>query len=937
MIRTGLAFWTLLLLSGLGCAPLEDLPRGVCGNAIVEPSQGEDCDSFVEGGLACGQPDDSTSRACHYLCDGDGRCPGGYGCGFDGVCRRPDLVSGFTFGSGASFSEELSGRVQLGDVDGDGVLDLVGFSKTSVIARFGAGDGSFPAEAREILSLGVPISINVEPQVGDINGDRTADVVAPHTQGVQVLAGIPGGRGFTPVPFPQIVLDHAEPGDSRIVGVGAGPGEFQVFVAVLPIEGVPCVVLIDPARPAPVTCGLSQRISGELTLALPRKLLVTDLDEDGASEVLLSFAGSSSIYVFSVIPPAILGGPPSLVRGGDITLGGELRSTGRLFISDVNGDGLRDLIVEATRPNGTHAIAVARGLVPAPGPRGAAGRLEDTARLDQRRSRVFDMFASPTPDQTAILAYADLDADGLSDAVVTGALRTGVQGENVLGSFIFVASSSVAGDGFEPRYAALDTIWSEALPADVNRDGILDLTVVSAEQQGFDVLMGSGFSFNSKHYESGGFVRDLLVADFDGDLTPDVGVTTTGQLGGGSEFFVSFGRPLAFPADPTDLGDFGLIEATGAAYTRGTPADLVTDVAIVSFQLTGGPTDNNRLIYVLNGSTDRRPRAPRGLTPPSLAAAEVGGRSTRAPANSVFTGYFDPTRPRLPGGQGLDAPDLLEIFASGSEVRSGPIAQVSLVPGGEQFLTAAPRESTEACDQPARIHCSYGISGRVAGSDSDALIFAGPAAPCDGKDTPPPTTVPYLTLLRWDATLGRPVCSSSDIPGVDEGRVKRVESGEFGSGHGNDLLVALATPSGPRVVVIWDFGIGSAISGRVIHVARLAPRPSFTDTTPLLDARGADIDLDGRPDIVLRTRQNILWAKGTAEGFDLIEPLIQDPTGTESPGIIGLPAPELLPAGGLAIADLDGNGLPDLLLHSGAGFVSFLRNVVGAASSEVTR
>lgn len=935
MIRTGQAYWTLLSFGALGCAPLEELPRGVCGNAIIEQSAGEDCDSFVEGGLACGQPDDSLARACHYLCDLDAACPPGYGCGFDGICRRPDLVAGFTFASGASFSEELSGRVQLGDVDGDGVVDLVGFSKTSVIARFGAGDGSFPAEAREILSLGVPISINVEPHVGDVNGDRTADIVAPHTQGVQVLAGIPGGRGFTPVPFPQLVLDHAEGGDSRIVGVATGQDEFQVFVAVLPIDGAPCVVLIDPARPAPITCAVTHRLSGELTAALPRRTLVADLDSNSASEVLLSFAGSSVIYLFSVIPPEIMGGPPTLVRLGDIALAGELRSTGHVFLSDTNGDGLLDLIVEATRPNGSHAIAVARGLAPPQGTVGAGGRLEDLARVDQRRSKVFDAFASPSPDPTAVLAYTDLNGDGLADAVVTGALRSGVGGDNVLGSFVY-ASTGTAPDGLQLRYGALDTLWSDVLSADINRDGITDLMVYSADQQGFEVLMGSGFGFNAKRYDSGGFVRDLLVADFDGDLTPDVGVTSSALDGGGSELFVAFGRPLAFPADATDLGDFGLIEATGAAYTRGTPIDIVTDVAIVSFQQgAGGPSDGSRLIYVLNGSTDRRPRAPRGLTPVSLAPADVGGR--RALANSVFTGRFDPNRPRVAEGE-RDAPDVLEIFASGSEVRSGPIAQVSLVPGGEQFLTAAPRESTESCDQPARIHCAYGIAGRIAGSDNDALIFAGPASPCDAKDTPPPTTTPYLTLLRWDDALGRAVCLSSEIPGIPDGRVKRVESGEFGSGHGTDLLIGLATPGGPRAVVIWDFGIASAITGRVFHVARLAERPAFSDTSPLLDARGADIDLDGRPDVILRTRQNILWAKGTTDGFGLIEPLIQDPTGAEIPGVIGVPSPEVLPqGGGLAVADLDGNGLPDILIHNGAGFVSFLRSVLGSVGTEVAR
>ncbi|HVW26446.1 MAG TPA: hypothetical protein VHC69_13855, partial [Polyangiaceae bacterium] len=41
----------------LGCADLHPISLDVCGNGVVEPSRGEDCDGKGPAGSTCGAPD----------------------------------------------------------------------------------------------------------------------------------------------------------------------------------------------------------------------------------------------------------------------------------------------------------------------------------------------------------------------------------------------------------------------------------------------------------------------------------------------------------------------------------------------------------------------------------------------------------------------------------------------------------------------------------------------------------------------------------------------------------------------------------------------------------------------------------------------------------------------------------------------------------------
>ena len=120
-LRARLTGYAALLFALGACQPLETIEAGVCGNLVHEPDLGEDCDGIPEeDGARCGTPDSAV--ACRLVCSATGEasagvCPPGWGCGNDGVCRRPS----------ADFdTESLPGLARgVGDLDGDGRSDVI--------------------------------------------------------------------------------------------------------------------------------------------------------------------------------------------------------------------------------------------------------------------------------------------------------------------------------------------------------------------------------------------------------------------------------------------------------------------------------------------------------------------------------------------------------------------------------------------------------------------------------------------------------------------------------------------------------------------------------------------------------------------------------------------------------------------------------------------
>lgn len=166
----------------------------------------------------------------------------------------------------------------------------------------------------------------------------------------------------------------------------------------------------------------------------------------------------------------------------------------------------------------------------------------------------------PNPED---LALADLDRDGVEDLILVTSSGNAVQVRLGNGNGTFAAASS---------FATLASPGSLAV-GDLDRDGVLDVVVGAVG--GLDVLLGNGDGTlqAAVTYAAGTQVRDVLVADLDKDAILDVAVAPAsatvgillgvgdGTLGGLSTTVISAASDSLVAGDLDRDGDVDLIAA----------------------------------------------------------------------------------------------------------------------------------------------------------------------------------------------------------------------------------------------------------------------------------------------------------------------------------------------------------------------------------------
>jgi hypothetical protein len=137
----------------------------------------------------------------------------------------------------------------VGDVNGDGRADIVGFGNPFVIVSFGNTNGTFGAPIASSLSFtksvgGWTDNNNYPRMVGDVNGDGRADIVGFGETNVYVSLSNGNGTFGTPTAYsagltknvggwtdnnnyPRVVGDVNNDGKADLIGFG----ESDVFVS----------------------------------------------------------------------------------------------------------------------------------------------------------------------------------------------------------------------------------------------------------------------------------------------------------------------------------------------------------------------------------------------------------------------------------------------------------------------------------------------------------------------------------------------------------------------------------------------------------------------------------------------------------------------------------------------------------------------------------
>jgi hypothetical protein len=536
------------------------------------------------------------------------------------------------------------------DFNGDGRLDLATpelLTSNDISILLGNGDGTFQTPMHFAVGLGPVAMVS-----GDFTGDGRRDIasVNPTTNTVSVALGAGDGTLQAPVSYPvgdtpQALATGDFNGDGRLdlaianfasgdisILLGLGDGTFRPEQR-YPVGQQPTSIvagdfngdgLIDLAVADTGSDGVSLLFGrGDGTFlpeariaapGLPQALVAGDFNRDGRTDLAVADYRSHDVAVFLGRSDGTFEAPARFVLG---------TSPIALITGDFNGDGVLDLATANLRANDV-AILLGRG----------NGSFQPAARYD----------AGSNP---LALTAGDFNRNGRVDLAVADSTGNAV------------ALLAGRGDGtFAPPVQRPVPAYPRALLADdFNNDGRTDLVLATQFAADVSVLQGLGDgAFVSPETITNEIRSTPLVADLNGDGTPDVAV-----INHGGQVLLRYGRPDA-------LGSFD-----PPIVLNPDPRFAVRELAMVQTergqQLAALDLRDSALAFYTpqpNGSFSRTagPTIP-GILPVHLAAGDLNGDAlgdlvvAAAGTNQVFVylqhqgGNFGPT-PDYQSGVGTD-------------------------------------------------------------------------------------------------------------------------------------------------------------------------------------------------------------------------------------------------------------------------------------------
>jgi uncharacterized protein (DUF2141 family) len=556
-------------------------------------------------------------------------------------------------------------------------------------------------------------------------------------------------------------------------------------------------------------------------------------------------------------------------------------------IADLNGDGKLDLAI-ADQGDGNVSVLLNAG---------------DGTFLPQS---IYSVGNSPQS-----IVAVDVNGDGKADLVVANS-----------GLLTMTPSNTVSvllgkGDGTFLPQMTYDTGMApcSVAAADLNDDGKPDLVVANYGDDTVSVLLGKGDgSFLSQEgpYPTGTGPSSVAVADLNGDGKPDLVVTSSGDsdvnvlLNAGDGTFALPDGGTSFPTYPT-----GRVPASVAIADLN--GDGKPDLAVAN------AFDNTVSVLLGEGDGTFLPQliSPTGMTPSSIAVADLNGdgkpdlavanAGTDSPGQtvSVLLGQGDGSFPLPDGGASYPA------YPTGTEPQA--VAAADLNGDGKPDLA---------------------VANFISGSVSVLLnhgdgTFPAPTSSSDAYPTGGKPRSVAVVDLNGDGKLDLAVANAFDntvsvLLNAGDGTFPHQVAYPTGAGP---LSVAAADLNGDGKLDLAVANASGGVGDIVNTVSVLYGKGDGTFDPQVYYPTGvgpdgvaaADLNGDGKPDVVVANSQGDLDAQH-ANGS--VSVLINAGDGKFEPQVV---YPTGLGPSSVAVADLNGDGKPDLIVANGVdGNVSVL-------------
>lgn len=708
--------FVLGLAGGAGaCSDLSPLDAGRCGNGVIEPERGEDCDGFSNGSATCRAP--GSVGECRLDCASAGAvCPVGMGCGQDALCRAPS-------GRFENWGPEVDGavlRVLTADFDGDGRRDLLGVGTAGLSVSY------FDPTGLSVKTERIPSSPML-PAVGDLTADGIDDIVQPLAAGLGVLQGV-AGRSLSPLAY-----SNDAPGGAVLVPIDADTGADEPGDEMLVLFGK-TAMLARGRHPATKFSVLSHD-----TKDLAPRVAVGRFDTGiPCQDLAFTWQKGTSI---ELMVPCKAGGKVEASSGHSIALpkGSLVDEAGGVVAMKVDPDEHLDLVAWTSR-GGAPALAVAYGKGDGTFASAPTGGIPDLASTYEELGEVRPLAVGHLNDDF-ILDYVDVNGIHLSGLSAQG----GVIYETVAAS-------------------PIGEVWDQALLVDVNGNGLLDVVAASSASAGIDFYNGAGGGlFGYAKVPTAGAPKHLAVGDFDGDLLTDLAIAQQeSDAAGGDGLAVLFGQPAGPPAAPISFGRLGAIAQivpANSPQAGQTTIDAMTDLMVISYADAQAQTSR---LSVFAGLASRLLESPFYVfTEPEKLGATRHVASPRHVVLGQFTGddaHLDATvaavdrdggyglwlLPSTGGGSLFSQPDRQPLPPGLDKLENVQLVPIDLGPssGLQSLVLLTPWKGGDDPAQPnavtvARVSSdgkqqwAYGIPKPIGEDVARGGGFLGQALPCD--------------------------------------------------------------------------------------------------------------------------------------------------------------------------------------------------------------